>query len=151
MKWFNFCLFEFVTSYISIHKSGLNIELEFTVCFITYYTWRQGTLTVRIHICFITWLTSFELQELLVAFSPSEQNIHPDSHGFGRGSHQIIFPLLSLHAECDPLSGGLTGLMINIDLSDRMKINATFYFGLKNKVLATFVSIFNEQTSDLSE
>ena len=80
-----------------------------------------------------TWLTSVELQELLVAFSPSEENIHPDSHGFRRGGHEVIFPILSLHAECDSLSGGLAGLMINIDLSDRMKINATFYFGLKKQ------------------
>ena len=80
--------------------------------------------------------------KLLIALGPGEEHVHPDPHSFGRGSHQIILPVLGLHTECHSLSHGLAGLMIHIHLGDGVEVNAAFDFGLK-------MIIFNYYCSDV--
>lgn len=43
--------------------------------------------------------TGFLHHELGVALSASDYHIHPDPHGFGRGSNHVINSVVSLHAE----------------------------------------------------
>lgn len=43
--------------------------------------------------------TSFLYHELGVALSTSDNHIHPDPHGFGRGSDHVINSVVSLHTE----------------------------------------------------
>ena len=45
--------------------------------------------------------------ELLVALGAGEQDVHPDPHGLGGGSHEVILPVLGLHAKCHSLGNGL--------------------------------------------
>jgi len=37
--------------------------------------------------------------ELLVTLGSREEDIHPDPHGFRTGSHQVILPVVRLHAK----------------------------------------------------
>lgn len=43
--------------------------------------------------------TRFLHHELCVALSTGDNHIHPDPHGFGRGSNHIINSVVSLHTE----------------------------------------------------
>lgn len=51
--------------------------------------------------------TYFLHHELGVAFSTSNNHVHPDPHGFRRGSDHIINPVVSLYAEGE---GGIWAL-----------------------------------------
>ena len=45
--------------------------------------------------------------KLLIALGAGEQDVHPDPHGLGGGGHEVILPVLGLHAKCHSLGNGL--------------------------------------------
>ena len=59
--------------------------------------------------------------ELLITLSSGENDVHPDSHGFGRRCHQVIGSFKSLHDKSDLWIGRLDGVHV---------INVHFFNGL---------------------
>ena len=69
--------------------------------------------------------------ELLVALRPGEEDVHPDPHGLGRGRHQVILPVVGLHAERGLGGEGLGGRVVHVHLRDRVEVDPALYFRLQ--------------------
>ena len=71
--------------------------------------------------------------ELLVALGPGEEDVHPDPHGLGRGRHQVVLPVVGLHAERGLGGQGLGGRVVHIHLRDRVEVDTALHFRLQRE------------------
>ena len=85
------------------------------------------------HNCKFGFSWSLLFLELLVPLCTREENVHPNPHSFWAWSHQIILPIVRLHAECDPLRDRLCILMVHIHLGYRVEVDSSFGFVLREK------------------
>ena len=98
--------------------------------------------------------------ELLVALGPGEEDVHPDPHGLGRGRHQVVLPVVGLHAERGLGGQGLGGRVVHVYLRDRVEVDPALHFRLQREyyyrilywqdwriIFATFYTLTDELRS----
>ena len=97
--------------------------------------------------------------ELLVALGPGEEDVHPDPHGLGRGRHQVVLPVVGLHAERGLRGQGLGGRVVHVHLRDRVEVDPALHFRLQREyyrilywqdwriIFATFCTLTDELRS----